>query len=247
MFAKIEKKSLSQLLGNQSTEWVRVYGTTGWLSLSEKELINECEKYASLGINAFKIRLGHPDDYQRVRAVREAMGDNYVLMLDATQQFSVESAIEISKKMAEFNITWFEEPTRSAIADLMSVKNQSPIPVAAGENIFTVKDFEAVCKNNAVDILQPDIIRCGGITGFIEISKKIEQYRIPLCNHLLPELSVSIISAFSNCYYLEYDDLLPSDIFTTNFVFENSCIRVPQAIGNGIELNNTVIQLYEIT
>lgn len=246
LFAKVEQKPLHKLLNHQSSDSVRIYGTTGWLSLNEKELIDECEKYARLGINGFKIRLGRPDDFQRVSAVRKAMGDDYLLMLDATQQFSVTSAIEISKKMAELNITWFEEPVGNVINDLVAVKHGSTIPIAAGENIFSVSDFDEVCKTGAVDILQPDIIRCGGITGFIEIAKKIELYHLLLCNHLLPELSISIIAAFSNCYFLEYDDLLPSDIFTESFTIQNGCMQVPMSIGTGVTLNDAVIQSYEI-
>jgi len=243
LFAKVENKPLHQLLSNQSVNSVRVYGTTGWLSLSEKELISECEKYAAQGINGFKIRLGHPNDYERVAAVRKAMGDDYVLMLDATQQFSIEHAIGLSKKMAQLNITWFEEPTKHA--DLQLVKQHSSIPIAAGENMFTVAEFEDACQRKIMDIAQPDIIRCGGITGFIEIAKRIQPYQIPLCNHLLPELSLSVIAAFSNCYFLEYDDLLPENIFTENFILENGCMRVPSVPGSGVALTDEAITLFE--
>ncbi|HLB56767.1 MAG TPA: mandelate racemase/muconate lactonizing enzyme family protein [Coxiellaceae bacterium] len=244
LFAKIEKKPLHQLISNQSVNSVRVYGTTGWLSLSEKELITECEKYAMLGINGFKIRLGHQNDFERVKAVRRAMGDDYVLMLDATQQFSVKDAIEISKKMAQFNITWLEEPVINE--DLISVKTESPIPIAAGENMFTVAEFEDACKHKIMDIAQPDIIRCGGITGFVEIAKQIQSHKIPLCNHLLPELSLSVLTAFSDCYFLEYDDLLPSDIFTENFTLRNGCMQVPQVSGSGVTLTDEAIKLFEV-
>lgn len=246
MFSKLENKPLHLMLNNTKPNPVRVYGTTGWLSLTEEELISECEKYASIDINGFKIRLGREDDYQRVRAVRKSMGDDYVLMLDATQQYDVKEAIKISQKMADLNIAWFEEPVGNSIADLMTVKQHSPIPIAAGENVFTVEDFEEICKRKAVDILQPDIIRCGGITGFIEIAKIIQKYDIPLCNHLLPELSLSVISAFPNCYFLEYDDLLPLDIFNEKLKIKNNCMIAPETPGTGITISRSAIAKFEI-
>ena len=245
IFSKSEQKPLHQLLNPDATQSVPVYGTTGWLSLSEKELIEECEKYAKLNINGFKIRLGHPNDYERVKAVRNYIGPHYRLMLDATQQFDKEKAIEISKKMEEFNIIWLEEPVGNDTADLLTVKRNSAIPIAAGENIFTLNDFEDVLQSHALDIAQPDILRCGGITGFIAIAKKIESHNTLLCNHLLPELSVSVISAYSNCYFLEFDDLLPNTIFNENFVINaDGNMQIPKTIGTGVQLTEDRIKQF---
>ena len=245
IFSKTEQKPLHQLLTSRATQSVPVYGTTGWLSLSEKELIRECEKYAELNINGFKIRLGHPNDCERVKAVRNYMGPHYRLMLDATQQFNREKGIEIARKMEAFNIVWLEEPVGNDIADLSAVKNNTDIPIAAGENIFTEKDFEEVLQSRAIDIAQPDIIRCGGITGFIAIAKKIESHKKLLCNHLLPELSVSVISAYSNCYFLELDDLLPDAIFKENFLIDaNGNMQIPQTIGTGVQLAKDTLKQF---
>lgn len=245
IFSKIEQKPLHQLLNPKTPSLIPVYGTTGWLSLSEKELVQECEKYAKLNINGFKIRLGHPNDYERVKIVREAMGPHYRLMLDATQQFDREKAIQIAKKMEEFNIIWLEEPVGNDTADLLSVKKNCLIPIAAGENIFTAEDFETTLRSQAIDIAQPDIIRCGGITGFIAIAEKIAAHQTLLCNHLLPELSVSVISAYSNCYFLEFDDLLPSIIFKENFAIDaNGNMQIPSTIGIGTQLTKDALKQF---
>lgn len=245
IFSKTEQKPLHQLLNPQSTQSIPVYGTTGWLSLNEKELIEECEKYAKLNINGFKIRLGHPNDYKRVKAVRDAIGPHYRLMLDATQQFDRKKAIEIAKKMEELDIVWLEEPVGNDASDLLAVKKSSLIPIAAGENIFTAEGFSDVLQSHAIDIAQPDIIRCGGITGFIAIAKKIESHQALLCNHLLPELSVSVISAYSNCYFLEFDDLLPNTIFKENFIIDSDGrMHVPTTIGTGVQLTKDALKQF---
>jgi len=244
LFLKDQKKPLHQWLNQTINQKIPVYGTTGWLSLSEEKLIDECKKYAALGINSFKIRLGHLHDYDRVKAVRQELGEDYTLMLDANQRYQVQEAIELAKKMADLNICWLEEPVGNDIKDSLAVTKDSPIPIAIGENVFTTKDFSVICKIKAAKILQPDIIRCGGITGFFEIAKITEEYQLPLCNHLLPELSVSVLSNFSNSYYLEYDDLLPPNIFTHRFSVKNGYMILPQAPGTGVELTEEAINAF---
>lgn len=245
-FGKEQKKSLLQLLNFNKINTPPIYGTTGWLSLSIDELIEECKKYEVLGINAFKIRLGHKNDYERVKAVRQAMGDNYVLMLDANQRYSLQEAIAVAKKMSDLNIAWLEEPVGNSISDLLAITQKSPIPIAIGENVFDIKSFENICKHRAANILQPDIIRCGGITGFIQIAEVINTQHFPLCNHLLPELSMNLLSGFSNAYYLEYDDLLPNDIYTQNFNIKAGELPIQQAFGTGIMLTEEAIKKFTI-
>lgn len=242
LFGKIARKSLNELISDTPAKPIRVYGTTGWLSLTEKELIAECEKYADIGIQAFKIRLGHINDFERVRAVRKAMGNDYHLMLDATQQFTVNESIKIAQKMAEFNISWLEEPVSNE--DLKSVKENCDIPIAAGENMTSLNEFKKACEEKTVDVIQPDILRCGGITGFIGIAKITESFEIPLCNHLLPELSLNVLSAFSNSYYLEYDDFLPSNIFQEEIFILQGCMQSHSTVGNGIILDENALSHY---
>ena len=244
LFLKTKKKPLHQLLNQTINQKILVYGTTGWLSLSEEKLIDECKKYAAIGVNAFKIRLGHPNDYERVKAIRHELGENYTLMLDANQRYQVQEAIQVAKKMADLNIHWLEEPVGNNVKDSLAVTKNSPIPIAIGENVFTEKNFSVICKIKAAKILQPDIIRCGGITGFFEIAKVTAEHQLPLCNHLLPELSVSALSNFSNSYYLEYDDLLPPNIFTHRFSIENGYILPPLAPGTGVELTEEAINAF---
>lgn len=244
LFLKTQNKPLHQLIDHTANPKIPVYGTTGWLSLSEEKLIDECKKYAALGINGFKIRLGHADDYERVKAIRCELGEKYTLMLDANQRYQTEEAIKIAKKMADLNIHWLEEPVENNIEEYLAVTKGSPIPIAMGENIFTAKDFSIICETKAAKILQPDIIRCGGITGFLEVAKVTAEYQAPLCNHLLPELSVSILGNFSNSYYLEYDDLLPPNIFTHCFLIDDGHMLPPKTPGTGVELKEEAINAF---
>jgi len=243
---KDKKTSLNKFLGGEKNT-VPVYATSGWLSLSSDELIAECKEYKKQGVTAFKIRLGHKEDLARVRAMRDAMGDQFILILDANQRYSSEEAIQISKAFSSFNILWLEEPTINKLDLFDKIKKGSIIPIALGENIIAENDFIEICKNGLTDILQIDLPRAGGITGFIRILEIALEYSIPVCNHLLYELSVSIVSAYKNAYMLEYDRLLPSGIFSHNFKVIDGCIQPPDQPGNGVELTESALHQYGLS
>lgn len=246
IFLKSKNTSLHQFLG-ASQDKVRAYGTTGWLSLSLDELIAECKGYKENGVHAFKIRLGHKDDVLRVKTVREVMGDQFILMLDANQRFNVNEAVQISQDLAPHNLLWLEEPTANNLDVIAEIKKGSVLPIALGENIIEEKDFLEICQNKLTDILQPDLPRCGGITGFIRVSDIALRYGIPICNHLLYELSVSLIAAYKNGYMLECDNLLPPNVFTTNFSAIDGYIEPPKTPGNGAELTESALLQYAVS
>jgi len=245
IFLKSKNTSLHQFLGASQPK-VPAYGTTGWLSLSLDELVLECKEYKESGVNAFKIRLGHKDDALRVKKVREVMGDQFILMLDANQRFSVNEAIQISNDLAPHNLVWLEEPTENKLEVIAQIKKGSVLPIALGENIIEEKDFIEICKNKLTDILQPDLPRCGGITGFIRVSDIALRFDIPICNHLLYELSVSLVAAYKNGYMLECDNLLPPRVFTNNFEAKDGCIKPPETPGNGAELTELALFQYAL-
>lgn len=245
IFSKKKNLPLHKVLGATRNQ-VPLYGTTGWLSLSRDALIMECKKYARLGVNGFKIRLGSKDDYERVKSVREAMGNEYRLMLDANQRYHATQAIQVAQQMHPFNITWLEEPVGNSLIDLQQVKSCSPVQIAVGENIGDFDTFSKICKSKAADFLQPDVVHCGGITGFLEIANLAKKYNVPLCNHLIPELSASLVASFPNGYLLEYDDLLPADIFTQDFSIRDGYMTLPDVPGTGVELTKDALKHYSV-
>jgi L-alanine-DL-glutamate epimerase-like enolase superfamily enzyme len=139
LYAKKNNISLSRFLGSTKKE-IPTYGSSGWLSLSEDELIHECEWYISRGVNAFKIRIGHLDDIKRISLIRKTFGEKFLIMVDANRRYSIDEAIEAGRKLKSYNITWFEEPTASnAITDLENIAKQTSTPIATGEN-FTMNN-----------------------------------------------------------------------------------------------------------
>ncbi len=244
VFTKANDISLHAFLGGHLSK-IPAYGTTGWLSLSVPELIKECLFYKRKGINAFKLRLGSPDDYARVKAIRTAMGDDFVLTVDANQRYSVEQAASIAKELSVFNITWIEEPTANTLPSIEAIRKISSLPIALGENIIEKSDFEAICEKKLTDYLQLDLPRCAGITGFCEIAKIALQHNIPLCSHLMYELSIGLVAAFPNGHLLEYDNLLPPDIFAESFPVDQGYLYPSKAPGNGATLTEAALQKYQ--
>jgi len=236
--------SLHAYLGGHLPK-IPAYGTTGWLSLSIPELLAECAFYKAKGINAFKLRLGSPEDYARVSAIRAAMGNDFVLTVDANQRYSVEQATTIAKDLSQFNITWIEEPTANTLSSIEEIRKSSCLPIALGENIIEKSDFEVICQKKLTDYLQLDLPRCAGITGFCEIANIALKYDIPLCSHLMYELSIGLVAAFPNGHLLEYDNLLPADIFTETFHVRQGYLFPSKAPGNGATLTELALKKYQ--
>lgn len=245
VFLKARNISLHQYLGG-AQEKIPVYGTTGWLSFSLEELIAECEEYREKEVRAFKIRIGHKEDYRRIECVRAAMGAEFILMLDANQCYTADEAIKLAEDFYLFNLAWLEEPTQNNLEEIKRLKKYSKLPLALGENIIKEEDFKVICQEKLTDILQPDLPRCGGITGFIAVIELALKHDMPVCNHLLYELSLSIVAAYKNGHMIEYDNLLPSNVLTTDFKVVAGYIVPPNIPGTGVELRVQALKEYAV-
>ncbi len=245
IFTKENNISLHQYLGGAKTQ-IPVYGTTGWLSLDKNELIDECKSYIDRGVLAFKVRIGHKDDYERIKSLRDAVGNEVILMLDANQRYSIGEAAKVAEMFSEFNIRWLEEPTNNLLKNIEGIKQCSSIPIALGENILSENDFEEICERRLADYLQPDVPRCGGITGFCRFAQIALKYNLPICNHLLYELSASLVAAYPNGFMLEHDNFLPPGMFVHDFPVRNGCIEPPSAPGTGVELTADALKKYSL-
>ena len=243
LFTKKKGVSVHNYLG-AAQKVVPTYGTTGWLSFSINELISECQSYKEQGINAFKIRLGHIEDLLRVKTLRDKMGKDYILMADANQRYSAEKSAQISQDLLSYNILWLEEPTNYLDEQLIKIKKDCKIPIALGENILDENEFKKICVQHLTDYLQPDLPRCGGITGFIQAAEIALKNKIPLCSHLMPQLSISLVAAFQNGVWVEYDNLLPENIFIHPFSVQNGMMKPPLIPGTGVELKQESLEKY---
>ena len=232
---------LHRLLGG-FRKTVPVYGSGGWLNLSDTELVAECEAFAGRGITAYKYKIGGRRDRERTVLLRSAMGDDYTLFADANQQYTVREAIEASQMLADYGIAWLEEPVLAdSVDDLSEVAAASAVPVAAGENAYFSWGFREICDSRAASYLQPDVTRCGGITEFRKIAHLADSYRLALSSHLWPELSISLVGASPSGYLPEYAELIPAALLTREFAVVDGAIEVPDVPGHGVEFSSEAI------
>lgn len=235
--AKHRGQSLHAVLGGTRRR-VPVYGSGGWHDLTDTELVAECEAFASQGIRAYKYKIGSERDEERTRILRSAMGDDFTLLADANQGFSVETAIETSAMLRHFGVGWIEEPVvADSIEDLARVAASSRVPVATGENLYFEWGFRDVCSRRAATYLQPDVARCGGVTEFRKVAALAERNGLHLSSHLWHEPSVSLVGASPSGWAVEYTELLPSGTFTREFPVVDGHLEVPGGTGHGVEFS----------
>ena len=244
--AKTVGLSLHKMLGGYRQE-VPVYGSGGWLSMEDHELIDEAQELAIKGITAYKIKIGGDRDKERLRILRKEMGEDFILYVDANQHYDVQGAIIVSEWLAEYNIGWFEEPVLADCPwELEQVASASAVPIAAGENVYFGWGFQDLCARRAVSFLQPDIGRCGGVTEWIKISKLASDNGLKLTSHLLHEVSTSLIGAFSAGFAIEYMNFFSKNPFTEDFSVKKGCITVPDIPGHGVVFSKNARKKFQV-
>ena len=236
---------LYRLIGGAKSR-VPAYHSGGlWLSLSERELVAEAERFVAQGFRAVKMRLGLADpteDAARVRAVRRAIGSDIKLMADANQGQSEFQAIRLGRLLEEFQLTWFEEPLPAWDLDgLARVAAALDTPIASGETEYTRYGFRRMLELRSADILMPDLQRVGGVSEFVRVCHMAESYDVPVSSHLFPETSLQILGGVSNSIYLEYMPWF-SQLYNETIEFDGGDALVPERPGWGFTFNKEAIR-----
>jgi L-alanine-DL-glutamate epimerase-like enolase superfamily enzyme len=199
---------LSIILGRWR-ERVPIYGSGGFTSYPVDVLQDQLAGWVKRGIPRVKMKVGRdPDeDIDRVAAAREAIGDSAELFVDANGAFTVKQALAFAHRFAEYGVTWFEEPVSSDdLSGLRLVREGSPVgmDIAAGEYGFNLDYFRRMLEMGAVDVIQPDVTRCGGITGFLPVAALSDAMKTPVSAHTAPQVSMHACTAVRGLRHLEY-------------------------------------------
>ncbi|MDP7625181.1 MAG: mandelate racemase/muconate lactonizing enzyme family protein [Rhodospirillales bacterium] len=244
--ARLAGVSLNRMIGGYA-QTADVYGSGGWLSLSDEELVAEAQRHAANGITNYKLKIGGARDQARVGLLRREMGDDFTLYVDANQNFNVREAVAASAWLADFGVAWLEEPVLAdSPMDMEAVAAESAIPIAAGENAYFRWGFRDLVERQAVTYLQPDIGRCGGVTEWIKIAHLADSYNLDLTSHLLHELSVGLIAAFPSGHAVEYMNFFKDNPFTQDFSVVDGKIAVPDVPGHGVEFDPVAHKKYRV-
>jgi len=237
-----------QLFGANRAQ-VPVYGSGGWLSYSLDELLAEVTGYVQRGFTMVKMKVGRRNiqqDVERVRAVREAIGENIGLMVDANQAWTPQQAVSFAAQVEELNLLWFEEPVaKDDLSGYCYVAAHTNIPIATGEREYSLDAFREFLRRDAASVLQPDALRIGGLSQSMKVAHLAEAYHRCVAPHLYKEIDVHVLAAINNGLYLEYfpwlDNLLARPVAVVN-----GMASVPTQPGMSLEFKPDAIREFRV-
>ncbi len=196
------------LLGGER-ESVPVYGSGGFTSYSLERLQRQLAGWAEQGMDYVKMKIGRApgDDLERVRAARSAIGPYVGLFVDANGAYSRSQALAFAPRFRDCGVQWLEEPVSSDDLDgLRLVRDRAPggMEVAAGEYGYDAFYFRRMLEAGAVDVLQADVTRCGGISGFLTAAALSDAFAVPLSSHCAPAMHLHAACAARRMRHMEY-------------------------------------------
>jgi len=206
--AKLLKAPLARLLGRSRVR-VPIYGSGGFTSYSDSQLRDQLARWVERdGCRWVKMKIGsdRARDPTRVRVARQAVADKG-LFVDANGAFSAKVALDLAERIADQQVSWFEEPVSSDdLAGLALVRQRAPagMEIAAGEYAYTPDDFERLTAGPAVDVLQADITRCGGVTGFLQAAGLAAARHMELSCHCAPAAHLAVACAVPHLRHVEW-------------------------------------------
>lgn len=206
--ASVLNISIQNLLGIRR-ECTPFYGSGFFLDDNSQDLMRQLEKFQNMGIDSFKMKIGDGfnSDISRMKDMRMRIGDEASLFVDANGYYGHKEALELSREMEKFNVSWFEEPISSDdINGLQFLKDRFPFKVnlVAGEYCYQITDVLRLIESKAVDIIQVDATRCEGVTGAMRASQLAHAYNLPVSTHCAPLLHGNIGLSLENLYISEH-------------------------------------------
>ncbi|MET8469373.1 mandelate racemase/muconate lactonizing enzyme family protein [Streptomyces sp. NPDC006422] len=231
---------LAKLLGAHRDS-VQCYNTSGgFLHTPTDQVLENASASLASGIGGIKIKVGNPDrkaDLARLTAVREHIGDDVPLMVDANQQWDRPTAQRMGRAMEDFDLVWIEEPLDAYDAQGHAALAASlDTPVATGEMLASVAEHVELIKANACDIIQPDAPRIGGITQFLKLATLAEHHNLQLAPHFAMEIHLHLAAAYPIEPWVEHFDWL-EPLFNERIEISGGRMHVSSRPGLGITMS----------
>jgi len=222
----------------------------GWLSIPDAQLIEGAARaVGDEGFRGIKIKVGSADpavDLRRIEAVRREIGDGVMLAIDGNGKWDLPTCLRFCRTAEAFDIFWFEEPLwYDDVGGHAELARQSCIPVALGEQLYTVDAFETFMDARAVHYVQPDVTRLAGISDFLRVAETARSRRLPVAPHVgdMGQVHVHLAYHLPACPMLEYIPWI-KDAFEEPILVKGGEYCRPEQPGAGTTPKSEALRLY---
>ena len=238
---------LVRLLGS-APKPIRAYGAVGYVGADDAA--REAERWADQGFCGVKAKIGYPtveEDLEVVRAMLKAVGPKVAIMVDYNQSLSPLEAIQRGHRLSEENLTWIEEPVLAHdYTGHAQVAQALDTPIQCGENWWGPQDVRKAIDAGASDLMMPDVMKIGGVSGWLQAAALAEAHDILLSNHLFVEVSTQLLCATPTAHWLEYADWF-NPILQKPLQIENGFAILDERPGSGIDWDENSIAKYLVS
>jgi mandelate racemase len=242
--ARVHNVSLVSLLGG-SARPVPAYGAVGYDG--EIESARVAEDWVRQGFTGIKAKIGYPtvaEDLAVIRAIRSATGKDMAIMVDYNQSLTPSEAVERLRQVEDEGLTWIEEPTLAHdYQGHARIAREIRTPIQCGENWWGVRDMQHAIEAGASDYMMPDVMKIGGVTGWMRAAALGEAHGIRLSSHLWPEISAQLLSVTPTAHWLEYANWWNA-VLKEPLSVEKGMARTEGAVGTGIEWEEEAVSRF---
>jgi len=242
--ARVHSMPLVRLLGGVEKP-VRAYGAVGYDGVQNSG--KGAESFAKRGFTGVKAKIGYPtvqEDVAVVRAIRKAAGDDMAIMVDYNQCLTPTEAIERLRVLDAEGLTWVEEPTLAHdYAGHALIAREARTPIQCGENWWGTLDMLHAIEAQASDFLMPDVMKIGGVSGWLRAATLAHAKGIRVSNHLWPEISARLLCCTPTAHWLEYADWW-NPILAEPLRIEKGMAIIDDAFGTGVEWNEDAVSRF---
>lgn len=231
---------LWRLLGGHDN---RVHAYAGGIDLqfTTEALLAQAQGFLDAGFRAIKMKVGRDrlsEDVARVAAMREFLGADFPLLVDANMRWSVAEAIRAARALAAHDVYWLEEPTiPDDVEGHARIAKEGGLPIATGENFHTVYEFRDMIARGGVSFPEPDLATMGGVTPWMKVARLAEAANLPVTSHGVHDLHVHLLAAVPNASFLEAHGFGLERFVAEPLAIEAGLATAPDRPGHGVALD----------
>ena len=249
-FSKASNKPFAKLLGGSINGPIKAYNSRGLWLIEKEKLAKEAELLRKEGgFKALKLRIGresYKNDIEAYKEVKSGAGSDVIIMSDFNQCYTTKEAIRRCIELDDVGFYWFEEPIQyNLLNDMRKICNIIKTPITIGENFHGPKDAHDALVKSACDMIMPDLMRIGGISGWLKTASIAEFFNVEVSTHLFPEVSAHLMCLTPTAEWLEWVDWA-NPILKNPYQILDGNIIIPDKPGFGLEWNEEVLSEFNV-